>query len=98
MRTGATWIAVFFGVAIGVGAVVARPADEVQQLRERARYLRQEAQAQFERAQQECRQQFLVNHCLDKAHAARLELLQEARRLEIESRRLERQARAGGKR
>lgn len=70
-------------------AVSEAELERAQQLIDRGRELRNQADARFDVTEYECYQRYFVNHCLNRARQARLEVVHEARALEIEGREIE---------
>lgn len=73
---------------------VAAKRERAQSMRTRAKNLRQSAEVAHQRESAECRQQLLVNNCLNRARDRQLELIEAARALEMEVGGLEREVRA----
>jgi hypothetical protein len=64
-------------------------ARHIRALRAEAATLRTEAEATFQRAEQDCHRHILVNRCINDAKAERLAAIRNARDLETEARHLD---------
>lgn len=71
------------------GGVSEVELERAQQLIDRGQALRDQADARFRIEEYECYQRYFVNRCLDRARETRLEVVREARVLEIEGREIE---------
>ncbi len=87
------FLIVVFLSAVMAGAACASETlpdlEEARALADRAKQLRQQAEADLRQTEPVCYERFLVNRCLDQARSLRLERIKAARALEIESRRIE---------
>ncbi|MCX7946307.1 MAG: hypothetical protein N2557_04985 [Hydrogenophilus sp.] len=91
MRLGRVVITALGGLLLVVGGVVARPDTPSVTLREEARKRREEAATVVVEAERHCRRAPMGGRCIQQAYERQLQLLQEARALEIEARQIEQQ-------
>ena len=87
-----TVVTILFSVFLGMSQARAEESPDLERakaMREEAKSLRDTAERTYEVEVPQCYRRFLVNHCLDKAKAARIKTIREARDMDIEAGHLE---------